>query len=233
MKISPTMPKNDILAFDIETTGLDASIDLVTVAAIFDGESATSFRFVDISEDDGSLHYTDEGMLQLSAFCEALDNAPYLAAFNGVKFDIPFLATAFKLPTAQCASWVFKCLDIFEICKTVQSRTFGLNMLLSLNGFESKTGSGANAVHQAYSGQFDELEAYCIDDAKLTHSVSTQSSIALPADYTWRKNHPKLLSDAQCTLHLLVSRDPNTGAFSPFEFQLRELRHPERACKSQ
>lgn len=219
---------NRILAFDIETTGLDAGRDLITVAATYDGVRATAYRFVELDE-NGLLRYAADANEKMQQFCTALDRAPYLAAFNGVRFDVPFIVRAFKLPDEQGAQWVLKCLDIFEVCKAVRSRTFGLNMLLALNGFDAKTGSGANAVVQAQSGQFDELEAYCVDDAKLTHKVSALPVIALPEEYTWRRYHPRWLCDVELALHLIIERDNDTGAFAPFRFETKVLAEPSRA----
>ena len=219
---------NRVLAFDIETTGLNAGCDLITVAATYDGENATAYRFVELDQ-NGVLQYKSDAHEKIRQFCTALDKAPYLAAFNGVRFDLPFIVRAFGLSHERGAQWVLKCLDVFEVCKAVRSRTFGLNMLLALNGFEAKTGSGANAVVQARSGLFEELEAYCIDDAKLTHVVSMLPAIALPEDFTWRRYHPNWLCDVEETLHLLVQRDPETGAFAPFSFETKALAEPTRA----
>jgi hypothetical protein len=122
-------------------------------------------------------------------FCSMLDAAPMLATFNGVRFDIRFVQSAFKIPESRVMGWLMKTFDVFDICASCASRTFALNLLLDLNGFQSKSGSGDAAVKQAHAGEFEELEKYCLDDAILTHHISTMQRIALPEGYAWRKKN--------------------------------------------
>ena len=183
-----------MLAWDIETTGFHGERDLVTVAALYDGTQETVFRFVRIvnkGTDNELLVYkeTDELKNICEKFFSMLDAAPMLATFNGVRFDIRFVQSAFQVPELRIMGWLMKTFDVFDICATCASRTFALNVLLDLNGFESKSGSGDAAVKQAHAGEFEELEKYCLDDAMLTHHISTMKQIALPEGYAWRKKN--------------------------------------------
>ena len=69
--------------FDIETTGLDADRHEVTTVSFHrDGETRTLVRGRDLTAD---------------AVREEFDRADVVASFNGKRFDVPFLETAFDL----------------------------------------------------------------------------------------------------------------------------------------
>src|SRR3990172_2611332 len=68
-----------IAYLDIETTGLSAGRDAVTVVGLYDGRRTMSFvRGANLEE-----------------LPEALDGAKLLVTFNGARFDVPFLRAAF------------------------------------------------------------------------------------------------------------------------------------------
>jgi len=77
-----------MLAFDIETEGLDSRVDGITVASIYDGARGVSrtFNFVK----DASLFESEK-----ADFIRALDEAESLCCFHGIRFDIPFIAKRF------------------------------------------------------------------------------------------------------------------------------------------
>jgi hypothetical protein len=136
------------------------------------------------------------------AFARELDDAPVLAAFNGIGFDIPFVTAALKVSPDRVMKWVLKSLDVFEICKRASHRTFPLNMVLDLNGKTSKTGDGGQAVVQASMGLWQKLGEYCLEDAKLTFDLSQMTRIALPEGYLWRKQHKGATHDPKNLLYL-------------------------------
>ena len=74
-----------MLAFDIETEGLDSRFDEITVASIYDAAKGISrtFNFATDQSPD-QKERTD--------FIRALNEADALCCFNGVRFDIPFIA---------------------------------------------------------------------------------------------------------------------------------------------
>ena len=162
-----------MLAFDIETEGLDPLKHAVTCACVFNGQGvAETFLF---KQEDA-----EEDRAQQARFIARLDAAPRLCAFNGVRFDIPFLVKAWQLPPEKAEAWVRKTVDVFEACKLGLGRTFGLDRLLSVNGLESKTGTGLHAVQLAKAKAWDELGAYCMQDTRLTYLVTCQHQIAVP-----------------------------------------------------
>jgi len=208
---------NKVLAFDIETSGLKANQDFITVASTFDGLCAKSYLFVCLDSNTGKLQYRDDVQNIIDDFTSAMDAAPYLAAFNGCRFDLPFICEAFNLCHDRVARWVLKTYDPFEVCKSVQSRTFALNMLLKLNGIECKSGSGMHAVEQAHRGEFEDLANYCNDDARLTWNVCNMPQLLLPEGYAWRKMHAGLLCHKDNVVRLCAGRT-SSGKFKQFAF---------------
>lgn len=186
-----------MLAFDIETTGLQPETDLVTVVSTYDGYAAQSFLFVCINKENGKLQYRPDFEEIKTKLCNVLENAPMLAAFNGFKFDIPFLQKALKLDIHFTGRLMIKTFDPFQICKLMHQRTFPLNMLLELNNMSVKTGSGTNAITQAQEGRFAELCQYCEDDARLTYEVCQKPELLIPESFLWRKqNNQKTIDPA-------------------------------------
>lgn len=150
-----------VLAFDIETTGLDADACEVTCACAYDPARGVERSFLFALGDS-----PDE-------FMSLLDEAPLLCAFNGVRFDIPFLCKKWGVPDERAGRWVAKLLDPFEACKLGLGQTFSLNRLLEANGLQAKTGSGLDAVNMAREGRWGELAEYCMHDTKMTHAAAT------------------------------------------------------------
>lgn len=158
-----------VLAFDIETTGLDAATCDVTCACAYDPERGIERSFV----------FSQGGSPE--EFMALLDEAPLLCAFNGVRFDIPFVAAKWGVTSERTGRWVRKLLDPFEACKLALGWTFSLNRLLSVNGLEGKTGSGLDAVNMARDGRWGELAEYCMHDTTVTHSAVAMRTLAVPA----------------------------------------------------
>jgi hypothetical protein len=161
-----------MLAFDIETTGLDARACAVTAACVYGDGVASTYLFR--NEDPAA------DLLERERFMAELDAAPRLCAFNGVRFDVPFLHVAWGVPDARVEGWALKTFDVYEACKLALNSTFPLSRLLLLNGLESKSGSGLEAIELARSGRWEALGDYCMQDTRLTYLVSTQARILLP-----------------------------------------------------
>jgi hypothetical protein len=112
-------------------------------------------------------------------FLAMMDDAPLLCAFNGVRFDLPFLARRWGIPDERVGGWVRKMVDPFEACKLALNRTFSLNKLLVANGLPVKTGSGLEAVRMAHEKRWGELAEYCMHDTKMTHAAVTLAGGAI------------------------------------------------------
>ena len=176
-----------------------------------------TFRFVDLGE-DGALRYRADAAAEVAAFLDALDAARALIAFNGLRFDIPFVAAQFKVPAARVRAWEAKTLDFYDVAKqrVAPDRTFSLNNLLEVNGLQFKTSHGAEAVRMAQAGEWARLEDYCADDARLTWEVASLEQIVIPEGYKWRNaNKPALVDPAR---RLVFVRDAAAAREDRLEF---------------
>jgi hypothetical protein len=195
-----------MLAWDVETGGLDARKSLLTVATTYSPQHQMMYQFAILSP-EGKLIKAPDFDVKKEAFMKELDDAPILAGFNTIGFDLKFITIAFNIPPERVMKWVIKSLDIFETCKQVCGRTFGLNLVLDLNGLTSKSGSGMHAVEQAFAGEFEALGDYCMDDSRLTYLISTWKRIALPEGWKWRKEHGERTHDSNHMLFMNIDQD--------------------------
>jgi DNA polymerase elongation subunit (family B) len=181
-----------VLAFDIETLGINKKTDLITVISLYDPSEGISrvLRFVELNYECECV-YADDYLETVAVLVDYLDNAEYLCAFNGINFDIPFIQMQFKIPNETVQGWVLKTRDVLETCRRGFSRTFNLNSCLALNdvGDGGKTGSGLEAVHQAQRGDWKQLEDYCLSDSVLTHELTMLPVIMCCEGYKWRKSN--------------------------------------------
>ena len=157
-----------MLAFDLETTGLDPHRDRITCASAYDPAAGIEQTFVLGRGDDPA------------EFLALLDAADRLCAFNGARFDLAFLQHSLGVPAARIRSWRLKLHDVYEACRLALGVTFSLDALLEANGLHGKTGSGREAVVLAQEGRWDELARYCLHDSVVTHRVSSLPRILLP-----------------------------------------------------
>ena len=162
-----------MVAFDIETEGFDPKKDAITATAVYDGNGLSKVFLFKGEDSEADAQLRDE-------FIGILDAAPRLCAFNGVRFDIPFIIRHWRLDAAKADRWVHKTVDIFEASKLGLQQTFKLSQLLSVNGLESKTGSGAEAVALARGKQWEKLADYCLQDTRLTYLATAQMNVVLP-----------------------------------------------------
>ena len=157
-----------MLAFDLETTGLDPATDQITCAAVCDPDAGIERVFFFLRGDDPE------------EFMGLLDNAERLCAFNGASFDLPFIAARLGPTPARVGSWRLKLHDVYVACKWGIGVTFPLQALLDLNGIPGKTGQGKDAIKLFHAGDWDALGLYCLNDTRRTHQVSSLASIILP-----------------------------------------------------
>ena len=138
-----------MLSFDIETTGLYAQRgDKITVICTedFDTRKKQAYEFARYADDPDKC----EQMVQ--DIVKAFDNASSLCAFNGIKFDLPFMAVALKLPYDTVRAWKAKTNDILQTCREVYMHTFSLNLLCEKNQIPIKISTGLPAIKMAADG---------------------------------------------------------------------------------
>jgi hypothetical protein len=169
--LDPTL--RSMVAFDIETEGFNPLKQRITAAAVYNGNGLSKV-FVFKNED------AEEDAALRDEFITILEEAPRLCAFNGIRFDIPYIIRHWQLDPILAERWVRKTVDIFETCKLGLGQTFKLSQLLAVNNMESKTGSGAEAVGLAKEKRWEELGSYCMQDTRLTYLVTAQMGVILP-----------------------------------------------------
>lgn len=175
-----------MLAFDIETTGLDRERCQVTVVCTEDFRTGEriAYEFGRVAaEGDCGLQRARLAAALVAAF----DGAESLCAFNGVRFDVPFLFKALQLPEATVAAWLVKTTDILEACRLEvfgPRHTFSLNLLCEHNGVQVKSSSGCEAVRMAAQGRWQELRDYCADDVRILCDLYRRKELRNPRG--WR-----------------------------------------------
>lgn len=179
-----------MVAFDIETLGFNPLKERITAAAVYDGNGLCKVFVFKDEDREADAKLKEE-------FIAILDAAPRLCAFNGVRFDIPYIIRHWGLDPNRAHHWVLKTVDVFEACKLGLQQTFKLSQLLAVNSMESKTGSGAEAVGLARNKEWDKLGAYCLQDTRLTYLVTAQMSVGLPLHHSARqlaldRTHPSM-----------------------------------------
>lgn len=169
-----------MLAFDIETTGLCAQTAKVTVVCtedFFTGEKK-AYEFARVRKHEP--HNLD---LLVTEMVNAFDEAESLCAFNGVRFDVPFLHQAFKLSDQKVGMWLAKCSDILEACRLQffgPRHTFGLNLLCIANDIMQKSSSGVEAIKMAEDERWDDLNTYCHDDVRILCALYRKQRLKNP-----------------------------------------------------
>lgn len=152
-----------LLCFDIETTGLDASRDEVTMVCSQDLETGErkSYNFGLLSSEDQPAEEL------LEALITHFDGADYLCAFNGIRFDLPFLQQALNLSPDVITRWVLKTVDPLEFLRLSGHTTSSLDKICTHNNITSKSSTGVMAIEMARAGLWDKLEEYCQQDVSI------------------------------------------------------------------
>ena len=172
-----------MLAFDIETTGLDGHKHDVTVVCTEDYHTGEriAYEFDRVKKTDPSrLEQLKQDLIT------AFNNASSLCAFNGIRFDIPFLRNCFKIDNNTVNAWLLKTTDILEACRLGKfgpRHTFGLNLLCEFNGIKMKTSSGKEAIAMAHSNRWDELKNYCVEDVRILCDLYRKQHLHNPRGY--------------------------------------------------
>jgi hypothetical protein len=153
-----------MLAFDIETMGLDPRKSAVTCVCVEDFHSGRKYKF----EFARARHERPGDLPELQRqLVELLEAAPSLCAFNGIRFDTPFLQVVCGLDAATVRRWNSKTTDILERCREVHRHTFSLNKLCEANDITVKSGDGLAAIQLAREHKWDELAEYCEHDVHI------------------------------------------------------------------
>jgi len=201
-----------MLAFDIETLGLNEHRHLITVISLYDPSTNTErvLRFVEYNTEEGCLRYKKGYRDLVVDLVNMLDKADHLCGFNAISFDIPFIACQFKIPYNTVTKWKSKTFDILETARCHFNRTFSLNLLWTINQVESggKTGTGLEAIKMAETSRWEELEAYCLEDARLIQAISSLKTIKCPGGGNWRRKNGGRTYDPSRVAQIDTSKFP-------------------------
>ena len=167
-----------MLAFDIETMGLNKNTDAITIVSTEDFATGKtrSYEFARIMQDGCRQDYDREK----NAMVQAFDAATSLCAFNGLKFDIPFMEAQFNLDKTRIVAWAAKTTDIFAFCKQKYMHTFSLNALCQVNNIPVKIASGLAAIEWAKEGKFELLREYCEADVAILNKLYRKRFVLNP-----------------------------------------------------
>lgn len=106
-----------MLAFDIETTGLNKHTDEVTVVCMYGTVGGQHIEQV--------FNFARDGPGQHASQCKAmLTRAELLCAMNGFRFDVPFLATFLGVSDEDSLEWLAK---LHDPCEVKKKRTHPLH----------------------------------------------------------------------------------------------------------
>lgn len=173
-----------MLAFDIETTGLISTQHDITVICTEDlhtGErKAYEFARHRAAAVDNGLEWSNIERELIAELVQQFDAATSLCAFNGVRFDLPFMQTALKLDEKTVLRWVLKTTDILEQSRHHFKTTFSLNLLCDKNQLPLKSSDGMHAIVMAKNRDFDGLRDYCADDVHILCNLYRKRYIELP-----------------------------------------------------
>jgi hypothetical protein len=166
-----------MLVFDIETMGLDARKHAVTVVSTEDFASGArvNYEFARVRAETPHLL---AGLLE--EMVQAFEEASSLCAFNGVRFDLPFLQTAFSLDSATITRWVLKTSDILESSRLLHGTTFSLDLLCETNGLPTKISNGLKAIAMASEKRWQDLREYCADDVAILCRLYSMQNLIHP-----------------------------------------------------
>jgi len=165
-----------MLVVDIETLGLlhTRPLPAITCVCLYDTETEERHSLLFHKEEEEEFLASKELLLGL------LDGASHILGYNAMCFDLEYICRFFEVDPDRGNGWFLKCVDPYMALKCLTGQTARLQVLLTLNNLGSKTGCGANAIHLAESGQWDELLAYCMEDVLLTHRLCELEWILLP-----------------------------------------------------
>ena len=71
-----------------------------------------------------------------------------------------------------------------------------------------KTSNGLQAIEMAEKGQWEELEAYCLEDSRPIHEISSLETINCPGDGDWRRRNSERTHNPSRVAQINTSQFP-------------------------
>ena len=121
-----------------------------------------------------------EGAASMDAMCDVLERAEMIVGYNLAAFD--WLATKKYFRSEQrFQKCIEKTLDVFSRVRDATSVWFKLDNLLKLNGLETKTADGLQAIQWWAEGKRDLLQEYCEVDVRQCARLALLPTLELGA----------------------------------------------------
>ena len=190
-----------MLAFDIETTGLNPVFAQITCICAEDFHTGQTYTF-----EFARARKENPASLQSmrNEVCQLFDASSSLCAFNGIQFDLPFMKHELRVPYEQMRAWVDKTSDILESCRKEFRHTFKLDLLCAENQIATKSSTGLEAIAMAKRGDWQMLREYCAQDVHILCELYTKRHLVNPRN--------KKTMDLNKWCHASVYGDPAHGA---------------------
>ena len=156
--------KTKTLTLDIETTNLNPWFDakVTTICA----KTSTGQEFKEVNRDEKDLLSNFDDWLE-----EFVKRDFLVVTKNGKMFDLPFLLARMNLNELEFGCFyrllTMKQFDLQEVTK----RRVSLQDMATLLGFESKKGTGLDAIKWYKNGSHKKLLNYCWHDVLLTEQI--------------------------------------------------------------
>ncbi|MCK9186959.1 MAG: ribonuclease H-like domain-containing protein [Candidatus Colwellbacteria bacterium] len=153
------MNSKDILVIDIETK--NTFFDVGGQANIKDLDMSLTCAY---SYNEGSyLSFWEKDLKELE---KRMKEAALIIGFSINRFDLPVLNKYFDFNANA-----LKRLDLLEEIEMSAGKRIGLDLLAHTNLGIGKTHNGLEAVKFWNEGNLEELEAYCLNDVKVTKDL--------------------------------------------------------------
>lgn len=174
-----------MLAIDIETMGLDKNNIKcpITMVCVYDKTHniERSYPFLQCVDPESGMVIDPIAFKEMSQdlIC-CLNKTDRIASYNGVLFDLPFIAAKLEVPNDILASWILKSVDVFYSVKCILNQHFKMRDILALNGLSQKSADGLQAIEWAKQQRTSELQTYCMQDTKLAWQLSSMTRVIIP-----------------------------------------------------
>lgn len=155
-----------VCCLDIETTGLDKHAGVITVIsiALYDSQRKRiiqEFEFNACVARETSSDEEDDLKLRVKTI---LNGSERLVAYNGIHFDIPWLAHWIDASNVDLLEiWKEKTIDFLHEAKVRINRYIGMDHVASVNAIAiSKIATGKQAVEWAREKNWYDLFVLCV-----------------------------------------------------------------------
>ena len=157
--VSYRFMNKDVVVIDIETKNTFYDVGGQANIARLEMSLACVYSY----NQDAYLSFWENDTKELG---ELLKEAALVVGFSINRFDLPVLDKYFDFNTKA-----LKRIDLLEEIEVVLGKRIGLDLLAETNLGENKTHSGLEAIRLWNEGNLKELEAYCLNDVKITKGL--------------------------------------------------------------